>query len=102
MRVKDYFIATNMSDEGIGSLGIWNAKWNYSWIDWEEFQSLIICFKLNEEFWAVSSYGEIHIYWIADKIGKIELSKKDIMVTDLKMSPDNSIVCGTANGEVFK
>ena len=71
--VKDYFIATCMSDEGIGSLGIWNAKWNFSRIDWEEYPNLIICFNLNDEFWVLTTYGEIHVFRITDKIGIIQL-----------------------------
>jgi len=62
LRVKDYFIATNMNEQGSGCLGIWNAKWKFSRIDKEEFPNIIVCFKLNDEFWAVSTYGEIHIY----------------------------------------
>ena len=91
-----------MSDEGVGSLGIWNAKWNFSRIDREEYPNLIICFNLNDEFWVLTTYGEIHVFRISDKIGIIQLKSKDIMVTDVKICPDNSIACGTSNGEVFK
>jgi len=30
LRVKDYFIASNMNEQGSGCLGIWNAKWKFS------------------------------------------------------------------------
>lgn len=104
LTVKDYFIASNMNtDTNTGCLGIWNAKWKYSWIDREQYPSIITClFKVDDEIWVLAVSGEIHVYWISEKIGKIELSSKDIMITDIKLSPDNSLICGTANGEIFK
>lgn len=40
--------------------------------------------------------GELHVYNLADKIGKISLHSKEMMVTDIKVCPDTTIVCGTS------
>jgi len=95
-----------MTDEGTGSIGIWNVHWGYSRVDSEEFNSIIVLLiKLHNDsnIWIASAKGELIIYHLADKIGRIRLSSSESIVTDIKWSAtDKCIVCGTAEGLVFK